>query len=177
MNDPHAPGGVRRLIGRGDRTQETMIFGSLDAQLPVDHRARVVDDAVQGLDLSEFYATVSAKVGVGGRPAHDPAVLVGLWLLATLDGYGSARELSRLVDEHIAYRWLAHGTPICAHTLSSFRVDHAEKLDRLLTHLVAGLVDSFLINDAITRRPSLLDRGRTSSGKLPDPDSEVPGIP
>ena len=106
----------------------------------MDHRARVVDDAVQGQDLSEIYAAVSAKAGVGGRPAHDPAVLVGLRLLATLDGYGSARELSRLVEEHLVYRWLTHGTQICAHTLSSFRVDHAEQLDRLLAHLAAGLV-------------------------------------
>lgn len=142
---PEAPDGIRRLIERGDRHQETMIFGSLDAQLPVDHRARVVDDAVQSMDLSEFYTEVRSTEGRGGRPAHDPAVLLSLWLLATLDGYGSARELSRLVDEHIAYRWIAHGRSICAHTLSSFRVDHAKQVDGLLTHLVAALVSEGLV--------------------------------
>ena len=145
MTDPHAPDGIRRLIQRGDRHQETMIFGSLDAQLPVDHRARIVDEAVQGMDLSEFYGAVASTDGEGGRPAHDPAVLIGLWLLATLDGYGSARELSRLVDEHIAYRWLSHGVSISHHTLSSFRVGHAAKLDRLLTQLVAALVSEGLV--------------------------------
>ena len=122
-----------------------MIFGSLDAQLPVDHRARIVDEAVQGMDLSEFYAEIASTIGAGGRPAHDPVVLIGLWLLATLDGYGSAREVSRLVDEHIAYRWLAHGTAISHHTLSSFRVGHAERVDRLLTRWVAALVSEGLV--------------------------------
>lgn len=145
MKRPAAPDGILRLIERGDRNQERMIFGSLDAQLPVEHRARIVDEAVQGMDLSEFYAEVRSTESRGGRPAHDPAVLLSLWLLATLDGYGSARELSRLVDEHIAYRWLAHGASLCAHTLSSFRVDHAEKLDGLLTRLVAALVSEGLV--------------------------------
>ena len=145
MPDPHAPDGVRRLVHRGDRHQETMIFGSLDAQLAEDHRARIVDDAVRGMDLREFYLGISSTSGGGGRPAHDPQVLMGLWLLGILDGVGSARELSRLVDEHIAYRWLAHGQPISYHVLASFRVDHAERLDRLLTQMIAGLVSEGLV--------------------------------
>jgi transposase len=145
MTDPLVPDGIPRLIHRGDRHQETMIFGSLDAQLPVDHRARIVDEAVRGMDLSEFYGAIASTGWEGGRPAHDPGVLIGLWLLATLDGYGSARELARLVDEHIAYRWLAHGMGISHHTLSSFRVGHAAKLDRLLTQLVAALVSEGLV--------------------------------
>jgi transposase len=145
MTSSPASDGIRRLIHRGDRHQETMIFGSLDAQLPVEHRARIVDEAVRGMDLSEFYNAVASTSWEGGRPAHDPGVLIGLWLLATLDGYGSARELSRLVDEHIAYRWLAHGTAVSHHTLSSFRVGCSAKLDRLLTQLVAALVSEGLV--------------------------------
>lgn len=145
MNHPHVPDGIQRLIARGDRNQSTVIFGSLDDQLPEDHRARVVDDAVQGMDLRNFYAEVQSRMQSGGRPAHDPSILLALWLLATLDGYGSARELSRLVDEHIAYRWLAHGGSISYHTLSSFRIDHADKLDRLLTQMVAALVSEGLV--------------------------------
>ena len=145
MTNPHAPDGIRRLIQRGDRHQETMIFGSLDAQLPVDHRARIVDEAVRGMDWSEFYGSVAATVWAGGRPAHDPAVLISVWLLATLDGYGSAREVSRLVDAHSAYRWLAHGESISHHTRSSFRVNDAAKLERLLTRFVAALVSEGLV--------------------------------
>ncbi len=53
---------IQRLIARGDRNQSTVIFGSLDDQLPEDHRARVVDDVVQGMDLREFYAEISSRM-------------------------------------------------------------------------------------------------------------------
>jgi transposase len=140
-----APDGVLRLVESGNRHQVQMIVGCLDDQLPEDHRARVVDDVVGGMDVSSFYREIESRAGVGGRPAHDPRVLLSLWLLAVLDGYGSAREVSRLVDEHVAYRWLAHGVSISYHTLSSFRVEHAERVDRLLTQLVAALVSEGLV--------------------------------
>lgn len=134
-----------RLIRRGDRNQQMMHFGSLDEQIPEDHRVRIVDEAVSSLDLGEFYREVLSRMRVGGRPAHDPAVLVSLWLLATLDGVGSARELSRLVDESTPYRWLAGGEAISYHVLACFRSEQAAKLDRILTRLVAGLISEGLV--------------------------------
>jgi transposase len=139
------PENADRLIRRGDRNQQRMHFGSLDEQVPEDHRVRIVDEAVSALDLRSFYAEVQSRARVGGRPAHDPAVLLSVWLVATLDGVGSARELSRLVDESTPYRWLACGEPISYHVLASFRTQHVEQLDRLLTQLVAGLVSEGLV--------------------------------
>lgn len=140
-----SPAHADRLIRRGDRNQQRMHFGSLDEQIPEDHRVRIIDEAVSGLDLGAFYAEVQARARVGGRPAHDPAVLLSLWLLATLDGVGSARELSRLVDESAPYRWLAGGEAISYHVLACFRTAHAAKLDVVLTRLVAGLVSEGLV--------------------------------
>lgn len=71
---------------------------------------------------------------------------MALWLYATLEGVGSARALARLCSCHHAFRWLCGGVSVNHHTLSDFRVDHVELLDRLLTYSVAllrqqGLVD------------------------------------
>jgi hypothetical protein len=49
------------------------------------------------------HATIKA---VHGRPGHPPAdlrILLALWLYATVEGIGSAREIARLSDEHIAF--------------------------------------------------------------------------
>jgi transposase len=145
MSSDLCPDGVVRLVQRGDRRQQRMIFGCLDDQLPEDHRARVVEAAVAQMDLAAFFQEIRSTKSGGGRPAHDPAALMGLWLLATLDGYGSARELARLVVEHVAYQWLAQGVEISHHALSSFRVDHGEKLDELLTKMIAGLMSEGLV--------------------------------
>src|SRR6202453_3063512 len=71
--------------------------------------ARLVWSFVESLDLSPLYDQVLAREGEAGRPAADPAVLLSLWLYATIEGVGSARELERLAQSDVAYCWLAGG--------------------------------------------------------------------
>ena len=68
----------------------------LETLLPPGHAARLVWRFVEGLDLSAFYALIRAREGRAGRPPTDPKILVALWLYATMDGVGSAREVDRL---------------------------------------------------------------------------------
>src|SRR5207244_8569206 len=76
----------------------------------------------------------------------DPAVQLALWLLATIEGIGSARELDRLSERDLAYRWLSCGVPINHHGLADFRVAHADVLDDLLTDSLAAFMSEGLIN-------------------------------
>src|SRR4051812_16300852 len=69
---------------------------SLDQMLPPDHPARCVWAFAEGLDLSALYAAIKATEGRPGHPHVDPRILFALWLFATIDGVGSARELGRL---------------------------------------------------------------------------------
>jgi IS5 family transposase len=62
-----------------------------------------------------------------------------------LRGVGSARELNRLCAEHVAYRWICGGVSMNYHTLSDFRTQHVELLDRLLTASVASLMAEGLV--------------------------------
>lgn len=132
-----------------ERSQVTIRYGALDDLLPPDHEARVVWDVVCAQDLSDFHAAVRAVAGSPGRDATDPRVLIALWLYATIDGVGSARELDRLCRESDPYKWLAGGLSLNHHTLSDFRVgrgvDHGAALDALLTRVVATLVGRGLV--------------------------------
>jgi transposase len=112
----------------------------LDGRLPPGHAARLVWRFVEGVDLSGFYASIRAREGRAGRPAIDPKILVALWLYATIDGVGSARELERLCFAHDAYRWLRGGVSVNYHTLSDFRVGHATALDTLFTQSITVLL-------------------------------------
>jgi transposase len=96
---------------RADRLQTRWDFVDLEALLPSDHRARAVMGFVEGLDLSALYAAIKAREGEPGRPPPDPAVLMALWLYATIEGVGSARQLERLTQSDLAYRWIAGGVP------------------------------------------------------------------
>jgi hypothetical protein len=68
-----------------------------------------------------------------------------LWLYATLDGVGSARQVDRLCEAHVAYEWICGGVSVNYHTLSDFRVGHGEFLDGLLTASVATLLNQGLV--------------------------------
>src|SRR5512139_2854402 len=112
----------------------------LEGLLPEDHQARAVWSFVSRLDLSDFHERIRAREGVGGRPATDPQILLGLWILATLEGIGSAREIARRCEVHLAYQWLCGGVSVNHHTLSDFRNLSSDQLSDLLTQSVTGLL-------------------------------------
>ncbi len=118
----------------------------LDGTLALDHRARVVWGFVSGMDLSAFYARIGSREHGSGRPAADPAVLLALWLYATLEGVGSARRLAHLCESDMAYRWLCGGVRVNYHGLSDFRGGHGAVLDGLLSEQVAALVASGMVS-------------------------------
>jgi transposase len=105
-----------------------------------DHRVRLVWDFVEGLDLTALHAPIKAVDGRPGHPPADPRILLAVWLYATLEGIGSAREVARLCDEHIAFQWLCGGVGMDAKTIADFRVEHGAVLERLLVDSFTALV-------------------------------------
>jgi transposase len=118
---------------------------SLDELLPDEHQARAVWAYVCGLDLSELHQRIQSVEGGPGQAPAEPRILLALWLYATLRGVGSARELNRLCQQHMAYRWICGGVSMNYHTLADFRTQHVELLDRLLTQSVAALMAEGLV--------------------------------
>lgn len=117
----------------------------LDTLIPEDHPARLLCAAVECLDLRAFYAAIKAREGTPGRPATDPKVLVTLWLYATADGVGSARELERLSRQHAAYRWICGNVTVNHHLLAEFRVGHERALDELLSEVLGRLMEAGMV--------------------------------
>ncbi len=149
-------------VYRPVRNQVEWAPRDLDSQLPLDHPARAIWAMLEGLALAAFYAGIKATLGHAGHPTTDPQVLLALWLYATAEGVGSARELDRLCEEHDAYRWLRGGVPINYHMLSDFRVAHQEALDGLLTQILG----SMMVEGLVTLRHVAQDgmRVRASAG-------------
>ena len=149
-------------VVRPVREQLQWVARDLEASVAQDHPARAIWGLLEELDLSAFYGSIKAVVERPGRPTTDPQVLLALWLLATVDGVGSARRLALLCEEHDAYRWVCGGVPINYHMLSDFRVAHRAALDELLTQIVASLMAA----DAVTLERVAQDgmRVRASAG-------------
>ncbi len=150
-------------LARAQRQQVEMRLAALGDLLAPEHLARVIWALVAQMDLSAWYTGIQAVEGEAGHPAIDPAILIALWLYATADGVGSARQLDRLCGEHLAYQWLCGGVSVNYHTLADFRVAHATALDGLLKRHVAALMAEGLVSLDQTAQDGI--RVRASAGK------------
>jgi len=127
-----------------ERQQIEMHWRSLDELLEADHRARLVWFAVCGLNLGHWLNQIKAVDRNVGRNSTDPRLLLALWLYATLQGIGSAREIARLCEKHLAYQWLCGGVTVNHHMLSDFRSREGGWSD-LLTQIIAPLLAEGLV--------------------------------
>jgi len=172
LPEPEAPKSERLTspqqvrVLRPVRNQVEWVERDLDASLPEDHPARAIWAFLERLDLSQFYASIKSVLGRAGHPTTDPQVLLALWLYATSEGVGSARQIDRLCKEHDAYRWLCGGVPINYHTLSDFRVAHQEALDNLLTEILASMMDAGLVKLNHVAQDGMKVRASAGSGSF-----------
>jgi transposase len=123
-----------------DRELVRLIPASLDELIAPDHDVRFLWDLVCGWDLSRFLDSIRARGARPGRPATDPRILITLWLYAATRGISTGRELDRLCEESLPYRWICGGVSLNYHTIDDFRVDHRDAVNDLLTQMLAVLI-------------------------------------
>lgn len=145
VTEPSATAEPAPRVLLAERNQIELRVVDLEATISLDHPARNVWAFVERLDLSALYGAIGSVEGRAGRAAIDPKILLALWLYATVDGVGSAREIERLTEAHDAYRWICGGVKVNHHTLSDFRCARVELLDEWLTHSVAVLMEQDLV--------------------------------
>jgi transposase len=150
--------GMPRRPGRGDRRDGHEVEGAAEARLKEvdrkqlfvrvvdveqlieeEHPARAIWDFVGQMNLGQYTKQVRSVAGAAGRPAFDPQLLVSLWVYSYSRGVSSARAIERLCEYDPAYQWLTGMQSISAHTLSDFRVAHADALHELFVKTLALL--------------------------------------
>src|SRR5829696_7613561 len=126
-----------------DREQELLLPPSLREWLPVEHFAWFVLDAVAELDLGEFYA--SYRDDGWGRAAHDPAMMVALFVYAYATGVRSSRAVEGRCHDDVAFRVItANHAPDHA-TIARFRVRHEAAIAELFGEVLALCARSGLV--------------------------------
>ncbi len=128
--------------------RQQMMWRAVDVERLVepDHLVRAIWEMSGRLDLTAYTAVVRAVEGEAGRPPIDPRLLICLWIYAYSEKVSSAREVTRRCAYHPAYQWLTGCEIINYHTLSDFRVDYQEALDKLFAQLLAVLSSEGLIS-------------------------------
>lgn len=156
--------GTARLR-KPQRMQTDFTLSSIDDLIPTDHIARTIWDIVCALDLSDFLNEVQAIEGRSGRPATDPRILLGLWILATLEGIGSARTLEQYSREHRAFIWMCGNVSMNYHTLSDFRTQGV-KIEAVLKQIVGSLIHQGVISTESWAQDGMRVRASAGSGSF-----------
>lgn len=128
-----------------NRAQVQFRVVDVEALIPEDHPARAIWEFVGKLDLRPFAEQIRAVEGSAGRPAHDPQLLISLWIYSYSQGVTSARAIERLCTHDPAYQWLMGLAGISAHTLSDFRVAHGDALREVFIQVLGVLSAAGLI--------------------------------
>ncbi len=118
-----------------DREQELLLPPSLCEWLPEDHFAWFVLDAVGEIDLAAFYA--SYRDDGWGRAAHDPAMMVALFVYAYAIGERSSRGIERRCRDDVAFRVITANQAPDHATIARFRVRHEAAIAGLFGEVLA----------------------------------------
>jgi len=126
-----------------DREQGYLMPPSLKEWLDEGHLAWFIIDAVDQVDLGEFYAAYRSDGW--GAAAYDPNMMVAVLLYAYCRGIRSSRKIDRALEEDVGFRVMAANQQPDFRTICRFRAEHEEPLERLFVQVLrlcreAGLV-------------------------------------
>jgi transposase len=116
---------------------------SLREWLPEEHLAWFVLDAAEEMDLAVFLA--SYRDDGWGRAAHDPVMMVALFVYAYAIGVRSSRAIERRCHDDVAFRVITGNQAPDHATIARFRVRHEAAIAELFGEVLALCARSGLV--------------------------------
>jgi transposase len=116
-----------------DRNQLTLFPPSLDDWIPANNFCRFLVDALESLDLSDFYKGYAPGTG---RRAYPPEIILETLLYAYSQGMRSSRKIDTACLSDVRFRYVSAGMIPDHSTLSSFRSKHEEQIVDLFSKTV-----------------------------------------
>jgi len=114
------------------RKQSFLLPPSIDEFVGPGHRARVIVEVCERLDLSGF----DVGGGATGRPAYPAEVMVPLILYAFSLGVLSSREIARRCETDCAFMFVVSGLRPGYRTIARFRAENEGPLSDLFSQVV-----------------------------------------
>jgi transposase len=127
-----------------DREQVLLLPPDMAEWLPEGHLARFVIETVDELDLGAVYAYY--RQDGRGRPAHDPAMMVGLVLYAYAIGVTTSRAIERRCVDDVAFRVISGNRQPDHATIARFLIRHQAAISDLFFDVLALCQQAGMIN-------------------------------
>lgn len=131
-----------------NREQMYLMPVSIEAWLSEGHLAWFILDAVEAMDISNFY--LKYRADECGRAAYDPQMMVCLLLYAYCLGVRSSRQIEQACEVDIAFRVITANQQSDYSIVCRFRSQNEEELGMLFTEVLrlcakAGLLKAGIV--------------------------------
>lgn len=142
-----------------EQYQRSMIPMGYQDYVPADSRARLVNQVVDQMDVSEI---VDSYTG-GGTKAYHPRTLLKVIFLAYTDNVYSGRGIEQLCRENVLYLWLTGGTPPSYRTINRFRSNRVgDKIQGLFGQFIQMLVEKKVLSIDVAYLDGTIIEGRSN---------------
>src|SRR5512137_2249819 len=112
---------------------------SYDEKIPADHLVRVVNEAVEQLDLSSLLAQYPG----GGRSSYHPLMMLKVLVYGYAEKIYSSRRIAKALRENIYFMWISGENTPDFRTINDFRGSRMKGVidavfTAVLEHLIAA---------------------------------------
>jgi transposase len=119
--------------------QVALMPPSYDEKIPVDHLVRVVNDAVEKIDVGALLAQYPG----GGRSSYHPVMMLKVLVYAYAEKVYSSRRIAKALRENIYFMWISGESTPDFRTINDFRGSRMKGVidavfSAVLEHLIAA---------------------------------------
>lgn len=134
------------MFKRYDQKQQLLLPLSLEEFVPENHIARVLNDIIDAVDISEIESTYSEE----GCPAYHPRLLLKILLYGYLINIRSSRKIEQMTQTDTAFMYLAAMQKPDFHTICRFRSTHLEPIKIFFSQVVTFCKELGMISSSIS---------------------------
>ncbi len=133
-----------------EQHQLSMLPMDLDTLIPENHMVRVVDRAIEAMDLKPLLYRYPG----GGTSAYHPLMMLKVIVYAYADKIYSSRKIAKATRENINFMWLTGNVQLDFMTINRFR---SERLAGIMDEIFTEVVDLLLREKYIKYESYFLD--------------------
>jgi transposase len=123
--------------------QPSLLPPDLDEMIPEKHVVRVVNEAIEGLDLEVLYQRYKG----GGTSSFHPKMMLKVLVYSYTQGVYSSRKIAKGLRENINYMWLSGRNRPDFRTINRFRGEVMKGIiQEIFAEVLMVLVDAGYIN-------------------------------
>lgn len=139
-----------KVVFKDYNHKQSMLPLDIDTSVPDKHMVRIINKAVDDMDMTPLFAMYPG----GGRSSFHPAMMTKLLVYAYADKVYSSRRIAKAARENIMYMWLCRGQTPDFKTINSFR---GERMKEVFLHVFSEVVELLLMSGYIKQENFFVD--------------------